>query len=34
MEGLLPSTYEKALQINVDPAEYGTFVETGARQEV
>ena len=34
MERLPPSTYEKARQINVDPAKYGTFAEIGAGQEV
>ena len=28
------STYEKALQINLDPSQYGTFAEIGAGQEV
>ena len=28
------STHEKALQINLDPAKYGTFAEIGAGQEV
>jgi len=30
----IPSTYEKALQFNLDPATYGTFAEIGAGQEV
>jgi len=34
MERLPPSTYEEALQINLDPAMYGTFAEIGADQEV
>src|ERR1700712_880959 len=28
------STHQKALQINLDPARYGTFAEIGAGQEV
>ena len=34
MERLPPSTNQKAPQINLDPAKYGTFVEIGAGQEV
>lgn len=30
----IPSTYEKALRINLDAATYGTFAEIGAGQEV
>ena len=30
----LPSTQEKALQINLDAQKYGTFAEIGAGQEV
>ena len=30
----IPSTHQKALQINLDPAKYGTFAEIGAGQEV
>src|SRR5262249_56669887 len=29
-----PTTQEKALEINLDPTEYGTFAEIGAGQEV
>src|SRR5438093_11840556 len=29
-----PSTHQKALQINMDRAKYGTFAEIGAGQEV
>ena len=34
MQPLQPSTYQKALQINLDTAKYGTFAEIGAGQEV
>ena len=34
MTPLQPSTYQKALQVNLDPAKYGTFAEIGAGQEV
>jgi len=34
MESLSPRTYQKALQINLDLAKYGTFAEIGAGQEV
>jgi hypothetical protein len=30
----IPSTHQKALQINLNPAKYGTFAEIGAGQEV
>ncbi|MBI5772327.1 MAG: TonB-dependent receptor [Verrucomicrobia bacterium] len=30
----IPDTHQKALQINLDPATYGAFVEIGAGQEV
>src|SRR5277367_3317956 len=30
----IPSTHQKALQVNLDPAKYGTFAEIGAGQEV
>ncbi|MBI3875340.1 MAG: TonB-dependent receptor [Verrucomicrobia bacterium] len=30
----IPGTHQKALQINIDAAQYGTFVEIGAGQEV
>lgn len=30
----IPSTHEKALQINLDPSTYGAFAEIGAGQEV
>src|SRR5215213_4613969 len=29
-----PDTHQKALQVNLDPALYGTFAEIGAGQEV
>ena len=29
-----PSTYDKALRINLDEEKYGTFAEIGAGQEV
>jgi len=29
-----PDTHQKALQINLDPSKYGTFVEIGAGQEL
>ena len=29
-----PDTHFKALQVNLDPARYGTFAEIGAGQEV
>ena len=29
-----PDTHHKALQVNLDPAKYGTFAEIGAGQEV
>ncbi len=29
-----PSTHDKALAINLQPAQYGTFAEIGAGQEV
>lgn len=34
MESKTPDTHQKALQINLDPSKYGTFVEIGAGQEV
>ena len=34
MEPEIISTHQKALQINLDPAKYGTFAEIGAGQEV
>ena len=34
MEREIISTHQKALQINLDPAKYGTFAEIGAGQEV
>ena len=34
MESLKVDTHQKALQINLDPAKYGTFAEIGAGQEV
>src|SRR5947209_15338743 len=34
MEHPRPSTHQKALQINLDLAKYGTFAEIGAGQEV
>src|SRR5512143_345500 len=34
MSGRLLDTYQKALQINLDAAKYGTFAEIGAGQEV
>src|SRR6187402_2616590 len=30
---MIPSTYDKALELNLDPAVYGTFAEIGAGQE-
>ncbi len=30
----IPNTHQKALEINLDPSKYGTFVEIGAGQEV
>jgi hypothetical protein len=30
----IPSTHQKALQVNMDPGKYGTFAEIGAGQEV
>src|SRR5437762_12311766 len=30
----IPNTHQKALDINLDPSKYGTFVEIGAGQEV
>jgi len=30
----IPSTHQKALQVNLDPGKYGTFAEIGAGQEV
>ncbi len=30
---MIPTTYEKALQLNLDPQVYGTFAEIGAGQE-
>ena len=30
---MIPTTYEKALELNLDPAVYGTFAEIGAGQE-
>ena len=29
-----PDTHTKALQVNLDPVQYGTFAEIGAGQEV
>jgi len=29
-----PTTQQKALEINLDPTQYGTFAEIGAGQEV
>ena len=29
-----PTTHQKAFQINLDPAQHGTFAEIGAGQEV
>ena len=34
MEREIISTHQKALQVNLDPAKYGTFAEIGAGQEV
>src|ERR1051326_6674552 len=34
MQREIPSTNQKALQINLDPTKYGTFAEIGAGQEV
>jgi len=34
MEPLSPTTYQKALQINLDATKYGAFAEIGAGQEV
>jgi hypothetical protein len=34
MEREIPSTHQKALQVNLDPGKYGTFAEIGAGQEV
>ena len=34
MEQKTSDTHQKALQINLDPSKYGTFVEIGAGQEV
>jgi hypothetical protein len=34
MESKTSDTHQKALQINLDPSKYGTFVEIGAGQEV
>jgi hypothetical protein len=34
VSGKRPGTREKALQVNLDPAPYGTFAEIGAGQEV
>ncbi len=34
MQREIPSTHQKALQVNLDPAKYGTFAEIGAGQEV
>ncbi len=34
MDASSPSTFQKALQINLDPAKYGAFAEIGAGQEV
>jgi hypothetical protein len=34
MNGDVPSTIQKALEINLDPLKYGTIVEIGAGQEV
>ena len=34
MEQVIPDTHQKALQVNLDPSKYGTFVEIGAGQEV
>jgi hypothetical protein len=34
MKPLQPSTYQKALQVNLDTAKYGAFAEIGAGQEV
>lgn len=33
MKREIPGTHQKALQINLDPAKYGTFAEIGAGQE-
>ena len=30
---MIPSTYDKALELNLDPLVYGTFAEIGAGQE-
>ena len=30
---MIPSTYDKALELNLDPQVYGTFAEIGAGQE-
>ena len=30
---MIPSTYDKAQELNLDPAVYGTFAEIGAGQE-
>jgi hypothetical protein len=32
-ERIIPSTYEKALALNLDPSKYGVFAEIGAGQE-
>ncbi len=34
MNSLKPSTHDKALALNLNPAQYGTFAEIGAGQEV
>ena len=34
MENVTVDTHQKALQVNLDPSKYGTFVEIGAGQEV